>query len=196
MNLNLHSFFALNTVLGSLIGLTTLAATATAAPSPALNPCPGIYYEEPHNTLRIVPSGCPPNAATRSLGQPSQNTQTQASPTPSPLPEVSQRVIATVTPQAGQVNVRLRNATNTQITYQAIGHTEQRTLAIGEEIMLRNIPAPATLTFLRPDGGLISVTPTASPESSSLALMLNEAIGLDNSQNTVRIQTSGQVFAY
>lgn len=33
------------------------------------NPCPGIFYEEPHNSRVLVPEGCRPNAITRQLEQ-------------------------------------------------------------------------------------------------------------------------------
>jgi hypothetical protein len=29
-----------------------------------INPCPRIFYEEPHRDRVMVPAGCPPNAAT------------------------------------------------------------------------------------------------------------------------------------
>jgi len=56
-------------LIGSFAGIATLTATATAiaAPSSVLNPCPRIYYEEPHNSRRAAPQGCPPNEATRLL---------------------------------------------------------------------------------------------------------------------------------
>ncbi|MCG6133613.1 MAG: hypothetical protein MET45_02960 [Nostoc sp. LLA-1] len=39
----------------------------TRQPNSQINPCPSIYYEEPHNNQVVVPQGCPPNALTRSL---------------------------------------------------------------------------------------------------------------------------------
>lgn len=35
--------------------------------TPKVNPCPRIFYEEPHNTRVVVPQGCPPNALTQRL---------------------------------------------------------------------------------------------------------------------------------
>lgn len=35
--------------------------------TPKVNPCPGIFYEEPHNYRVLVPVGCPPNAFTLRL---------------------------------------------------------------------------------------------------------------------------------
>ncbi|MHC5833019.1 MAG: hypothetical protein ACYT04_97810, partial [Nostoc sp.] len=33
--------------------------------TPKINPCPKIFYEEPHNNQVVVPPGCPPNALTQ-----------------------------------------------------------------------------------------------------------------------------------
>lgn len=63
----------------------------TRQPSSQVNPCPSIYYEEPHNNQVLVPQGCPPNALTRTLEAqgtlpvpttPGPATQVPASPTP------------------------------------------------------------------------------------------------------------------
>ncbi|MBW4645055.1 MAG: hypothetical protein KME23_19050 [Goleter apudmare HA4340-LM2] len=35
--------------------------------TPQVNPCPRIFYEEPHNNRVLVPQGCPPNAFTQQL---------------------------------------------------------------------------------------------------------------------------------
>ena len=35
--------------------------------TPKINPCPRIFYEEPHNSQVVVPQGCPPNALTKRL---------------------------------------------------------------------------------------------------------------------------------
>jgi hypothetical protein len=113
-----------------------------------------------------------------------------------PLPEEQQPVLATVVPQMGKVSVLLKNATNAPITYQVLGNTQQRTLAALAEIRLQALPVPATLTFLRPDGGLVRVVPISNSEPGVLDLTLNGAMGLSDSQSTVRIQNSGKVNAY
>lgn len=51
---------------GIILGVPIISSTALAAPSPRLNPCPRIYYEEPYNSRLIVPQDCPPNAITQS----------------------------------------------------------------------------------------------------------------------------------
>ncbi len=198
MNFNLNRFFkSISIVSGSIAGLGTFAAIATAVPS-ALNPCPKIYYEEPHNSVRMVPSGCPPNAATRLRNEQSQPPLLAPATTQLPplSPRTEQPAIATVTLQAGQANVHLINNTNASITYQVIGDTQQRTLVGGTDVMLQSLITPVTMTFLRPDGGLVSVVPIASADRGVLVLRLNAATGLSDSQGTVRIQRTGQVLAY
>ena len=201
MNFNTSLFLkSFSIVLGSCVGVTAVASTASAATTSALNPCPKIYYEEPHNSRHIAPPGCPPNAANQLLSQqgqmPAAPLMTQPQTMQSPMPESQQSPIITIVLQAGQVTVRLRNTTNTQVTYQAIGHTQQRTLAAKEVVELQSLPAPATITFLRPDGGFIRVISVATSEPGVLSLMLSEAMGLSDSQTTVRIQSNGDVVAY
>jgi len=51
---------------GLLITLPVIPQPAKAQQLIAqVNPCPRIFYEEPHNSRVIVPQGCPPNAFTQ-----------------------------------------------------------------------------------------------------------------------------------
>jgi hypothetical protein len=173
-------------VLGSLAGVTLFSSVSTAAtPTSGTNPCPGIYYQEPYNRLLVVPRGCPPNAMVPQLESEQRS-----------LPEGQQPVLATIMPQMGKVGVMLKNATDAPITYQVLGNTQQRTLAGRGEIMLQALPVPTTLTFLRPDGGLVRVVPIANSQPGVLDVTLNGAMGLSDSQTTLRIQDSGKVNAY
>lgn len=187
----------LGSIFGSLlIGLPAIPLAASAAPS-VLNPCPRIFYEEPHNNRVLVPEGCPPNAATLQLkeqggvvvqpGGLPVNRQTI------PAPETRPDPIATVTPTADTVNVKLQNNTNAGISYQAIGHTQPRFLAGGQEFILRNLPTPVSITLVRQDGGLIKVMPMSTSEGT-LAVSLDETTNFDNNQGVLRIQKDGQVF--
>jgi hypothetical protein len=195
----------LGTIFGSLlIGLPVIPLAASAAPSSALNPCPGIFYEEPHNNRVLVPQGCPPNAATLRLTQQGQVSGEQTVPvapnvtgvTPiqPPLPETRQNPIAIITPTTGTVDVRLRNNTNARVSYQAIGHTEPRLLAGREEIVLQGLPTPVTITMIREDGGLLQVQPTSTSEEGILTVLLDETTNINNSRSALRIQKDGQVF--
>lgn len=188
----------LGTVFGGLlIGLPTIPVAASAAPSQVLNPCPRIYYEEPFSSTRPAPEGCPPNTATQLLSgqgqtaqQPTASSTTVAQP---PLPEARANAIASVMPMDGNVNVRLKNNTNALITYEAVGYTGRRSLPGGEEIVLRNLPVPVTITTVRQDEGLVDVTPVSS-EQGVLEVSLNESKNLDDNAGALRIQKDGQVF--
>jgi hypothetical protein len=190
---------------GLLIGLPFIPDTAFAAPSSVLNPCPRIFYEEPHNNQVVVPQGCPPNAYTQRLGlggeagvvvQPRILVRPEGLPLnrrPIPYPESRQNPIATITPAIGKVSVRLKNDTNTYITYQAIGHTETRILPGGQEYLLENLPTPVTITLVREDDGLLQVLPVSSSEGT-LVVTLDETTNFDDNQGVLRIQEDGQVF--
>ncbi|BAY44369.1 hypothetical protein SAMD00079811_19670 [Scytonema sp. HK-05] len=64
---------------GLLIGLPAISQVAVAQQSAPrqpqqqanskTNPCPSIFYEEPHNSNVFTPAGCPPNAFTRQSAQ-------------------------------------------------------------------------------------------------------------------------------
>lgn len=202
MNFNTNLFFnPLKLIIGSAIGFTSFASISIAAPtSSAVNPCPGIYYEEPHNTMRVVPMGCPPNAATLLQAEqepvPAASLINQVIPTQAPLPENQQPTLTTIVLNSGRVDIKLKNMMNTQIIYQAIGHTEQRIMTAGTEVMLQNLPAPVSITFLRSDGGLTKVMPVKDAEPGVLDLMMHEAKNLNDSQNTVRVQSDGKVVAF
>ncbi|AFZ21696.1 hypothetical protein [Allocoleopsis franciscana] len=184
-------------ICGSLvIGLPVIPLAASAVPASKVNHCPGIYYEEPYNSTRLVPQGCPPNAASRQLGVPKVTTTPILPPnsiTP-PLPENRSNAIATVMPMAGKVDVKLKNNTNAIVSYEAIGHTQRRFLAAGEEIVLQNLPTPVTITTVRQDKGLVDVVPLSSAQPGMLEVSLNESKQLDNNLGALRIQRDGQVF--
>lgn len=58
---------------GLLISLPAIPHAAIAQQStPKINPCPRIFYEEPHNNRVMVPQGCPPNAFTQRMGMQGQ----------------------------------------------------------------------------------------------------------------------------
>lgn len=185
---------------GVLIGLPYIPSVS-AAPSSVLNPCPRIYYEEPYNSTRIVPSGCPPNSVTRLLQErtPAQSGNSQdrssvAIPVQPPLPKTRSNAIAKVMPMDGKVDVRLENNTNAKISYQVIGDTEPRILLGREATVLRNLPTPVTITVVRQDGGLLRVVPLSPSKQGVLEVSLDEAKSLGNNQGALRIQQDGQVF--
>ncbi|GAB1537907.1 hypothetical protein NUACC21_05620 [Scytonema sp. NUACC21] len=215
---------------GLLIGLSAIPLTLAQQVSQPqqranakVNPCPSIFYEEPHNNRVLVPQGCPANAITQQLSSqgnaavnvvpanpteeqirlgvggeaPSGNNQNysgrQNSATVTPLPQQEQSPIASVTPTNGQVSVRIKNDTNAVINYEVIGHTDRRILAGGQEVVLQNLPVPVTITTVRQDNGFVQVIPV-STQSGLIEFSLNEQANPTNEQGVIRIQQSGQVY--
>ncbi|MBC1239768.1 hypothetical protein [Nostoc sp. 2RC] len=204
-----HSSFtkvgSVGTIFGTLlISFSAITQSAVAQqPTPKVNPCPSIFYEEPHRDRVLTPPGCPPNEATLKFGQQQQTNSSQSIVVPvyrrpsnaiqPPLPESRQSAIATITPTAGRVDVKLKNNTNAGISYQAIGQTQPRYLAGGQEFVLRNLPTPISITVVRQDGGLLKVMPT-STSGGTLSVSLDETTNFNNDQGVLRIQKDGQVF--
>jgi hypothetical protein len=52
---------------GLVISLPGIPQAVAQESTPKVNPCPRIFYEEPHNSRVVVPQGCPPNALTERL---------------------------------------------------------------------------------------------------------------------------------
>jgi uncharacterized protein YsxB (DUF464 family) len=194
-----------------LIGLPAIPLAAFAVPASKVNPCPRIYYEEPFNSTRLVPLGCPSNDARpviqRSRVSDSPVTTDQEvfteplTPAPPPvgviqppLPETRSDAIANVMPMDGMVDVKLKNNTNAFISYEAVGHTQRRFLVAGEEIVLQDVPTPVTITTVRQDGGLLDVSPVSTSEAGMLEVSLDESTNLDDNLGALRIQKDGQVF--
>ncbi|MDI9636041.1 hypothetical protein QM565_09615 [Geitlerinema splendidum] len=209
----------LTTILGgALLAIAAIPGTAAKA---QINPCPSIYYEEPYNRAIAVPQGCPPNAASqlapqaaRPLTQPGMQPGQMAQPgmqqrpmaqgmqpgqmaqpgmQQAQIPFRGNDVIARVQPTDGTVNIRLVNSTNANITYEAIGHTQPRTLPGRTDTVLENLPAPVTLTMLRQDNGLIDITPIRNVETGVLEVSVREAPSFDDTQGTLEIQQDGRV---
>jgi hypothetical protein len=77
---------------GLLISLSAIPQAALAQPqqsTPKVNPCPRIFYEEPHNSRILVPQGCPPNAFTQQR-QAQGMTSNQGIPVSSQVPTTTQ----------------------------------------------------------------------------------------------------------
>jgi hypothetical protein len=202
-------------ICGSLIiGVPAIPLAAKAQMTSTLdkvNPCPGIYYVEPFNSTRVAPQGCPPNTASQST--PTTQVPDRAvirdreaftapltpAPPPAgvsqpPLPEERSQPIARVMPMEGMVSVKLKNNTNAIVSYEAVGHTQRRFLAGGEEVVLQNLPTPVTITTVRQDEGLVRVASVSTPEQGMLEVSLQEETTLDDNQGVLRIQQDGEVF--
>lgn len=159
-------------------------AGAPTTPATVLNPRPSIFNEPPYNRARA--------SATAPSVSPAVPDQTNP-PVQPPLPEERSQPISKVMPMNSLVNVRLKNNTNAPVSYEAIGYTQRRFLPGGEETVLRNLPTPVTVTFVRQDKGLVDVIPT-STQQGALEVSLDESKNLDDNQGVLRIQRDGQVF--
>lgn len=136
---------------------------------------PSIFNEAPYNRN-------PPRTPTTLPVQP-------------PLPEQRSQPVASVVPTNGTINMRLKNDTNVIVTYEAVQYTPRRSLRPGEEVLLRNVPVPVTVTFVRQDNGFVEVIPVNTPERELLSLTLDEdTTPLDRNQGVIRVQQNGQVF--
>jgi len=209
----------LSAICGGLLIMPTIFQTAVAQQTPTstpkTNPCPRIFYEEPHNSRVVVPQGCPPNALTQRLatqgltplpsGQ-QMNTNVgsevptlprEQSLTPNntviPSPAEQQAPTTTIALNNGRVNIRLVNNTAANITYQVIGDTAPRSLTGKSDVMLQNLSAPVTVTFQRPDGGLLMVS-SQNSTSGMLELSFTETTDLRMDVKAMRIEDNGNVF--
>lgn len=199
----------LNAVFGGLLvtlpAIPAIVADSAFAQTPAINPCPGIYYEEPFSNTYRVPAGCPPNAATlREAGQDPNAAQTEVTPAPqtqqtptvpqqSPLPESILPPSGFVSIPNGTLNIELVNNTNTEVTYEVLGQTDQRSLSGRSQVSLQGLRTPINMTFVRPDGGFVTVTPRAvSP--GVLEVTLVEAPDVDAGQGAMNVQGNGNFY--
>ncbi|MGJ3254552.1 MAG: hypothetical protein ACFE0J_25980 [Elainellaceae cyanobacterium] len=154
-----------------------------------VNPCPSLYYEEPFNSNIPAPPLCPPNAVgNRDVAEPGSQ------PPVIPSPETLQNPVTTITTSPASVDIRLINQTGTTVSYQSIGDTEQRMLEGGNEAVLRNIETPVTVTFTRPDNGLLTASPEFNMESGILEVILDETTSLGEDDSAITIQESGEVY--
>jgi hypothetical protein len=111
-----------------------------------------------------------------------------------PAPEQLQAASAIAFPVNGRINVRIQNLTNAAVSYEVVGQTSQRTLPGRAQYSLRNLPAPATLTFRRSDGGLLRIQPYASAIPGQLDVILTETSDFNQDRISMRIQQNGAVY--
>lgn len=127
---------------------------------------------------------------------PAKTEQSQASPrvgAQPPLPEQQQAPSSRVVVAPGRkLDVKLVNKTYDPITYEVIGDTQVRTLPRQSILTLRNLRTPSTITFQRPNGGLVQLTPRSMPGQLEVTLDTTTDLGLDI--NALTIEPSGLVF--
>ena len=164
---------------GLLVSLATLSLAGGPPPQqgkpvsqPAATPAAN---EEPVSqpTPAASPSGMP-------------STTTDAPPR-FPMPS------ARVAPSEGMIVIKLVNTTNAVINYQIVGVTPQRTLGEQSEILLKSIQVPITLTYQRPDGGLLLVRPQATAMPGMLQVSFGATTDLATDTKSLEIQEDGKV---
>ena len=169
---------------GLLVTLATLSQAGgpppqqgkpVSQPSPAATPATGKPVSEPSPTVSPSPSGMPSKPTTDA-------------PPRFPMPG------GRVTPAEGMVVIKLVNSTNAVINYQVVGVTPPRTLGEQSEIVLKNIKVPITLTYQRPDGGLLLVRTQATAMPGMLQVSFGATTDLGADTKSLEIQEDGRVF--
>ncbi|MEG3897348.1 MULTISPECIES: hypothetical protein [unclassified Microcoleus] len=165
---------------GLLVSLATLSQAGGPPPQqgkpvsqPAASPATGKPVSEPSPAMSPGPNGMP--------------AAPQNAPARFPMPT------ARVTPMEGMVAIKLVNTTNAVINYQVIGVTPPRTLGEQSEILLANIKVPITLTYQRPDGGLMLVRPQATAMPGMLQVSFGATTDLGVDTKSLEIQEDGKV---
>ncbi|MEG5057276.1 hypothetical protein QUB60_07385 [Microcoleus sp. A2-C5] len=166
---------------GLLVSLATLSQAGGPPPQ----------HGKPVSQPETMPAGKPvsepmPTVSPSPNGMPSKPT-TDAPPR-FPLPS------ARVSPAEGMVVIKLVNTTNALINYQIVGVTPPRTLGEQSEIVLKNIKVPITLTYQRPDGGLLLVRPQATAMQGMLQVSFGATTDLGADTKSLEIQEDGRVF--
>jgi hypothetical protein len=149
--------------------------------SPISNPVP-VAKNSPEISKAETPSPLP------SVNPNSEST----SPQPSLNPEESRKTIAKVSPSGGRVEISLINATGTVVSYQVLGNTDERSLYADMRSNLRGLPAPANVSFYRPDRGPIDVSAKAIGPNK-IQVILRRGNDPDTDHSFLTVQESGKV---
>ncbi|HEY9809064.1 MAG TPA: hypothetical protein V6D13_06950 [Halomicronema sp.] len=129
-------------------------------------------------------------------GNSQQVSQQTDQPVGIPLPENQQGAMMRVMPVNGQLSVKLINQTGDPITYQIVEDTKPRFLSVDGEVNLTQLKMPLTLTFHRPNGGLISVNSQAMSDAGVLEVRLDNTSNLSADKNALVVEENGLVFVY
>ncbi|WP_143437750.1 hypothetical protein [Hydrocoleum sp. CS-953] len=114
--------------------------------------------------------------------------QPETTQPPPQFPEPAGRV----TPVEGIITLRLINQTGAVIGYQVIGG-RHRILGESSVVELSELPIPLTLTYQRPDGGLLLVRPQRI-SSRVLEVIFNPTEDFDLDTKSLNITGKGGVF--
>ncbi|MBE9161889.1 MULTISPECIES: hypothetical protein [Microcoleaceae] len=139
----------------------------------------------------------PEPATGKPVSEPMRGMNPDQSPMPSAPADAPPRFpmpAARLTPAEGMVVIKLVNTTNALINYQVLGVTQPRTLGEQSEILLQNLKVPITLTYQRPDGGLLLVRPKATAMPGMLQVSFGATTDLSSDTKSLEIQEDGRVF--
>ncbi len=156
----------------SAIGSSLMIITISQAggPPPGTNP-PTTNQQEP----TFEPSG---DRGKPVEVEPEGTEPTRRQPLTQPPPEFP-KPAGRVMPVEGFITLRLINQTGAVIGYQVIGG-RHRTLGETSVVELSELPIPLTLTYQRPDGGLLLVNPRSiSPRLLEVIFHPTENFDLD-----------------
>lgn len=143
---------------GILIGLPAIpmAVLAQQQPQPRglVNPCPKIFYDEPHNSQVFVPQGCPPNAYTKqhlSVQESSPTTPT------SPTPAQTQQGVGGQTPDGGKP--QSSNSSQSSSQSSVVNSTDQNSSSVQTQssVIQTAPPQTAVASVIVPTTGRVNV---------------------------------------
>lgn len=129
------------------------------------------------------------------LGQQSDVLLAQDAPTP--------RAVATLRVINDRANLRLTNRTTEPVSYQAIGDTQVRTLAVNQTVTLRSLRVPVNLSFQFQNRGETRgefnfVRASLRPNNSAglLEVTLTETGNSVAGHSFVAIEPDGKIYLY
>ena len=156
-------------------------------------------YMNNSDTNRNSPSG----TQRRNNPQTSPNNPSNPTTSPSgqrrssrivPTPEQQQAASARINPVNGRIAVRLVNETGANITYQIIGDSNERSLPGESAITLQTLLTPTTITFYRPDYGLLMARPRTTAQPGVLEVRFAATTDLGMDKNALTVEPTGAVF--
>ncbi|MEA5622737.1 hypothetical protein [Nostoc sp. UHCC 0251] len=187
MNMKFKNFRKSAELFGAMCGglLITLPAipqavaqqSVTQQSTPKINPCPRIFYEEPHNSRVVVPQGCPANALTQRLAA-------QGLLPANPSQEQTRLGVGGETPQgtpSSTVNPNPSIGNQPQNTVQPDGSTQPSTSSEPGVSPATVVPGEQNIT---PGSRNTSTTPIPLPSQQQAP---NATIALANGRVNIRL---------
>jgi hypothetical protein len=113
------------------------------------------------------------------------------------LPPLRERLtpVGSIAPVRGEVTITLRNSGPTEITYEVIASTRQRSLASGEETVITGLRAPTTIAFYQRNRGLTQATILeVSRRNDAFTVEFTSAPTLDEDSRSIVLLETGNIF--